>query len=104
MAKSRYDDTEIISGSYYASYRLPVLSMGYQDLNLLDGIKTTDYVWQAGDRIDKVAARFLGEDDYWWVICLANNIIYPFASGGLIPGRTLKIPTDTKEIFDRLFR
>lgn len=104
MAKSRYIDTEIINDHHYGTFRLPVLSRGYRELNLLEGIKTTDYVWQAGDRMDRLAAKFFGEDDYGWVICLCNNIIYPFASGGLIPGRTLKIPSDVKEVFERIFK
>ena len=101
MAKSRYSDTPVVDGHHYATFRLPVLSRGYRNLDLLEGVKTVDHAWTAGDRMDKLAARYLGEDDYWWVICLANNIPYPF---GIAPGMVLRVPTDTKAIFERLFR
>lgn len=104
MAKSRYTDTAVIDGHHFGTYSLPVQARGYKERNLLDGVKTFEYVYQRGDRLDKLAAKFFSESSYWWVIAIVNNIDYPFASGGLVPGRTLKIPFDVKDIFDRIFR
>lgn len=104
MAKNRYSDTAVIDDHHYSSFSLPVYARGYRERNLLDGVKTFEYVYKRGDRMDHLAARFFNEEQYWWVIALVNGIIYPFASGGLIPGRTLKIPFEVKDVLDRLFQ
>jgi len=103
MSKSRYSDTPISSGSFQ-TYSLPKRSAGYTQLNLLEGVRTTDYMFKQGDRLDHLAARYFGDDEYWWVIALVNGINYPFASGGLVPGRTLKIPYDVNDILGKLLR
>lgn len=103
MAKSRYSDTAISSGSYQ-SFSLPVRSAGYAEFDYLDGVQTTDYLYKQGDRLDHLAARYLGDDQYWWVIALVNGINYPFASGGLVPGRILKIPSNVNDILGKILR
>lgn len=104
MSKSRYSDTELLDNNHYSTFSLKTIANGYKELNLLEGVKTQDYLFKLGDRLDHLASRFFGDDQYWWVIALCNNIIYPFASGGLIPGRILKIPLDHKDIFNKLFK
>lgn len=104
MAKSRYSDTPIVDGKYYKSFLLPRRAAGLAEVDLLEGVETTDYLYKAGDRLDHLAARFFGEDQYWWVISLVNGINYPFASGGLVPGRTLKIPTDVSKVLAKIMR
>ena len=32
-----------------------------------------DYVWKKGDKLYKLAYRFYGDLQYWWVIALWNN-------------------------------
>lgn len=103
MAKSRYRDTGI-DGNHFKTFSLPSISKGYVTLNLLDGVSTVDYTFTIGDRLDHLAARFLGDDQYWWVIALVNNINYPFASGGLIPGRVLKIPVEIEKVLNKIMR
>jgi hypothetical protein len=103
MPKSRYADTPIVSGSYQ-SFTLPRRAAGYAQLDLLEGVKTTDYLFKQGDRLDHLAARYLGEDQYWWVIALVNGINYPFASGGLVPGRILKVPIDVNDVLAKILR
>lgn len=104
MPRSRYSDTKVIDGKYYASFSLPKVAAGMKNVDLLEGVKTVDYSYKAGDRLDHLAARFLGEDTYWWVIALVNGINYPFASGGLVPGRTLKIPLNARDVIDKIVR
>lgn len=41
------------------------------------------------DRIDKVAYKYYGNVNYWWVIAEANNMIDPFT---LVPDTTIFIP------------
>jgi hypothetical protein len=104
MARSRYSNTEIIDGKYYGTFRLPVQAAGFKEIDLLQGIKTLDYEYKLGDRIDHLAARFFNDEGYWWVICIVNNIAYPFSSGGLVPGRILKIPHNVQDVLDRILR
>lgn len=103
MSKNRYSNTEIIDNTHYGTFKLPVRARGLSSLKLLTGISSTEYMYKAGDRLDILAAKFWGEDQYWWVIALVNDISYPFSSGGLIPGRILKIPNDPRDIFERIF-
>lgn len=104
MPKSRYQNTQIIDGKYYATWRLPVQALGYKDLDLLQGVRTFDYVYQAGDRLDHLSARYYSDEGYWWVISISNGIIYPFSSGGLVPNRTLKIAYDVNDILDKILK
>ena len=102
MAKSRYNDTPLVNGRHYRNFILPKAAGGMKNVDFLEGVKTVDYVYKAGDRLDHLAAKFFGEDDYWWVIAIANDISYPFASGGLVPGRRLRIPVNVQDVLDKL--
>ena len=48
------------------------------------------YTTRPGDTIYKLAARFLGDPLYWWIIMDKNKIDYPLA---LAPGTKLTIPS-----------
>lgn len=104
MPKSRYAATPIINNHHYGTFSVPVRALGYRGNNLLEGVRTFDYVVQVGDRMDHLAARYLGADEYWWVIALGNGIDYPFSSGGFGPGVTVKIPLDVKDVLDKISR
>jgi hypothetical protein len=104
MSKSRYASTPIINNHHYGTFSLPVLSKGYREQKLLEGVRTFEYTIKVGDRIDHLAARYLNDENLWWVIALGNGIIYPFASGGFAPGRTIKIPLDPKDVVDKVVR
>jgi hypothetical protein len=43
-----------------------------------------------GDRLDRMAAQFLGDPEQFWQICDANNCMNPFDLG--TTGDTLRIP------------
>lgn len=98
MARSRYERCEVIDGKFLGSFRIPVASRGYRDTDLLDGIKTFDYEVQLGDRHDTLAARYLGAEEYGWVILAVNAISYPFGPSGLYAGRRIKIPNDVRDV------
>lgn len=101
MAKSRYSETEVLDDRFYASWTIPVQARGLRGNDLLVGLKTTEYVMRAGDRIDHLAAKFYNEDAYWWIIAIANDILWPLA---IEPGTTLRIPLDPRDIFSKIFR
>ena len=44
----------------------------------------------AGDRVDLLAARYLGEADLWWVLCDYNDIFFPLE---IERGAVLRIPS-----------
>lgn len=102
MSKSRYGRSKIIDGKYYETFSLPVNSLGYSDVGLFQGIRTTSYVIQVGDRIDHLAARFLNDDNLWWVIAFLNDIAWPWSSGDFYPGKEIKIPLDANDVIDRI--
>jgi len=104
MARSRYSDTDVVDNKYYKTFRLPRKSAGYAEVDLLKGVKTIDYLYKQGDRLDHLAAKYFGDDRYWWVIALVNGINYPFPSGGLVSGRIIKIPKQVSDVLDKLLR
>lgn len=60
----------------------------------------TFMVWDETQRLDKIADEILGDGRYWWIICLINNIDFPF--GKIQNGRTIRIPTNLNYIFNIL--
>lgn len=99
MARSRYADNSIVDGRHYSTWRNPMAERW--DGDLLEGVPTFDYTLAAGERLDVLAARFLGDDRYYWVIALVNNIKWPI---GIAPGTVLRIPRRVGDILDRLQR
>jgi len=104
MAKSRYSGTDIIDGRHYETYALPRRSAGLQEIDLLENVRTFEHTFSQGERLDHLAELHLGDGAYWWVIALVNSIDYPFASGGLVPGRKLRIPLDVRDVLDKILR
>lgn len=94
----RYDTTEVIDGNHYATWRNPVDPMGP---GILDGVATFEHVLAAGERLDTLAARYLGDDRLYWVLALCNDIVDPF---DIAPGLTLRIPRDIRRVLSRLSR
>ena len=43
-----------------------------------------------GDRVDVLAARFLGRAELWWVICDYNDVFFPLE---LDLGAVLRVPS-----------
>ena len=44
----------------------------------------------ARDRVDLLAARYLGQADLWWIVCDYNDIFFPLE---LEVGTVLRIPS-----------
>jgi hypothetical protein len=49
------------------------------------------YTWNASDRIDAVASRFLGAPDKWWKIMDANPLVQNVHD--ITPGEQIRIPS-----------
>ena len=42
-----------------------------------DTLTVLEHIFSAGDRLDNIAARYLGDSLLFWQICDANNILRP---------------------------
>jgi hypothetical protein len=100
MGRSRYAGNPIVDGNHYETWTDPT-SSNVMGPDILDGVETVDHVLSVGERLDLLAYRYYGDEEYWWVIALANRIQDPFA---LTPGTRLRIPSDAKSILDKVHR
>lgn len=105
MATSRYNNTRIIRNpalgepAHFATYDLPELLKGYADIDWFSGQPYHQHEWTRSDRLDKLASKYFGEDDYWWIIALVNNITYPL---GIKPGTIIRVPADVDSVLRKL--
>jgi nucleoid-associated protein YgaU len=99
MGRSRYAGNDVIDG-HYTMWDDPAARDPYGP-DLLDGVNTFDHIVQGGERLDVIAHKYYGDEDYWWIIALANRIMDPFT---LEVGRRLRIPNEAKSIMDKLPR
>ena len=105
MAKSRFVRTSVMrnpaleEAQHYATWDLPSIMKGYGAIDLLQGQQIFTHTWQSGDRMDKLANKYLGDDEYGWIICLVNKINNPFS---VLPGTILRIPPNAEVILEQL--
>lgn len=52
-------------------------------------------------RIDVVAANYLGDGRYWWCICLLNDLTFPFGKN-LKAGTILRIPNNIDKFINTI--
>ena len=97
MARSRHTKLEIIDGNQYETFSLEQ-SNAIKAPDTFEGIRTRQYKVVLGDRLDHLAAKFLNDDEYWWVIALVNDMTCPF----LTPGQKIKIPFSAQDVLERL--
>ncbi len=50
------------------------------------------YVIEEGDRLDNLANRFYGDPTKFWIICDANDVMFP--SDLVVPGMKIIIPQE----------
>lgn len=71
----------------------------YPQINVApDDIK---YKVDKNDRIDRVATRFYGSPDLWWIIALANG--FELLPNDLNEGDTIRIPSG-RRVFSEILR
>jgi hypothetical protein len=105
MANSRYFGNDTLFDPtkkepiHYATWNFPQSLQGYEPANLLGDQNAYQYVWQFGDRLDRLAHKYYGEDQYWWVIALTNQISYPL---GIPVGTVLLIPESVRPVLEKL--
>ena len=92
MTISRYRNTEVIDGKYYATSDFP-------SRDELDKIPTFSIRMAQFERLDALAFKHLGAGEYWFVIALMNDMQWAF---GFEAGAEVKIPVDVQDVL-RLF-
>lgn len=98
MALSRYANNKIVDNFYYGSWRNKLIE-GKIEPNILNGLTLVEHIVSQNERLDHLAARYLGDDQYYWVIAIVNSIIDPL---DIQPGQKLMVPTNVREVIERL--
>ena len=101
MALSRYDDFSKVRKNFNDNFRLETFpAVSHEEIS---NIPHNVVIWKESDRMDALAADLLGSAQYWWIICLMNNLVNPF-SYNLLPGTLLKIPHDVNTVMSIIKR
>jgi len=98
MAKSRYNNFRV--------YKDDLNRLNYESfpsINIERLYSNSDIIVEIKDRqrIDTLATNYLGDGRYWWIICLYNNISFPFGEE-IYPGRLIRIPSNINKVFDAI--
>ena len=105
MAKSRYFPTRLLRRSdipepvHFATWDLPPAYHSVKEIDLLEGLTTTEHIWEYGDRFDKLSNRYYDDDQYGWLLALVNNIGFQL---GVTPGTVIRVPSDIVPVLERL--
>lgn len=97
MARGRYSRLKILDNNQFETFTLEQTNK-IKEPDTFSGLSTFEYIVKRGDRLDHLAARYLDEDQYWWVIAVINNLVLPFIS----PGDKLVIPTNVNDVLERI--
>ena len=62
-------------------------------------LTTVNHLWKLGDRFYKLAAKYYGEPQYWWVIAQYNGMP---TEADVIPGDVVTIPTNLEQALNVL--
>jgi nucleoid-associated protein YgaU len=91
----RYQNTKIQTADYSSDQMYS--NNIYPDIPVVNG---DNYVITTlGDRLDILAKQFYGDESFWWIIASANSL--PGDSLHPTPGTQLRIPADSKAVFDQ---
>tara|TARA_R110000824_G_scaffold4983_4_gene23363 strand:+ start:757 stop:1065 length:309 start_codon:yes stop_codon:yes gene_type:complete len=67
-----------------------------------DLLSTSDFFieWNDSMRMDSIASEYLGDGKYWWIICLANDLTFPY--GQVKNGDIIRIPSSIENVFQTI--
>lgn len=100
MGRSRYAGSPTVDGNHYETWTDPI-SRNVLGPDILDGVETIEHILNFGERLEILAHTYYGDEDYWWIIALANRIQDPFT---LTAGTRLRIPADARVILNKVHR
>ena len=89
MAISRYKNFGTVRDIKTNQFRME----SFPPISSSELIKNSDIIIEISEdeRIDKIASDYLGDGRYWWIICLLNDLTFPFGIT-LVAGTKLRIP------------
>ncbi len=87
MPISRYRNTPVVSGSFFGTFDFPKIDTTKIAVFLITPT--------AEDRLDTLAAKYLGSGQYWWIIAMLNDISWGF---GFTPGVNLIVPVNVDDV------
>lgn len=92
MAFSRYTNTNIIDDKYYETIEFP-------SKEELDKIEIYQVSLPTYARLDVLAKKYLGNEQYWWVLAVMNDIDWGLGEQSIV---ILKVPKNVQDVL-RLF-
>lgn len=95
---SRYDFLENVYDVRYKEFRKET----FPPIKAEDIISDRDIIvsWNSAERIDKIAAQYYGDGSYWWIICLANDLISPLQK--IEDGTSIRIPSSVELVIEKI--
>jgi hypothetical protein len=95
---SRYDFLENVYDVKYNEFRKET----FPPIKAEDIISDRDIIvsWNSAERIDKIAAKYYGDGSYWWIICLANDLISPLQK--IEDGTSIRIPSSVELVIEKI--
>lgn len=85
---SRYSLDEAYTSSDPERAEHPIL--GLRTHERVDSVVRREHRVIAGERLDQLAYKYYGDPLLYWLICDANDAIFP--EDLMVPGRVLRIP------------
>tara|TARA_R110000824_G_scaffold134691_2_gene297693 strand:+ start:1189 stop:1530 length:342 start_codon:yes stop_codon:yes gene_type:complete len=92
--KEMLDNRDVKSINHYSFEKFKTLK-----LRDIPNVTFETYIWSSSDRFYKLAYRYYGDTQYWWIIALFNNT--PLESDVKL-GQKLLIPTPVEIIISAL--
>ena len=101
MARSRYNNFRTIKDQETKRLRLET----FPKITSNDLKSDTDIIIKldAEQRLDSIALEYLGDGKLWWVVCLMNDMVFPFGND-IKKGTNLRIPTNINRIYEIIDR
>lgn len=87
---SRYKNTKLINSKYKATTTFPEIDF--------TTIKTISIRTTTEDRLDTLAAKYLGAGQYWWIIAYMNGLDWAW---DFEPGQILILPSNINDILSQ---
>lgn len=99
MPTSRYANFKTIYDSKTAKRRLET----FPPISAEEVKSQSDIIIELdqAQRIDAIAANYLGDGRYWWCICLLNDLTFPFGKN-LKAGTILRIPSNIDRFINKI--
>ena len=85
-----FDSREV---PYIIHYKLKIFSPKFKQIE----IEFSRHIWKNGDKLYKLANRYYGSYDFWWVLALVNK---KFTDSDFTLGDEVIVPRNPQQIID----